>query len=138
MNVVIIGGSALDTSVPCGYGYSGTEANVMGHTYGGCLPVSEPAGELGDFTFAAMNPGDVSAANLLPYDTAVLNVASSGMACNTGTLTAQQQADLIAFVASGHKLIIFDSECFPGPVIMAGYPSRSRRRTRAPWEPTAR
>ena len=60
---------------------------------------SGPAGELGDFVFAAMVPADVSAANLAPFDTAVLNVASVGMACNTNTLSAAQQADLVAVVS---------------------------------------
>ena len=113
-NVVIIGGSTLDTNVPCSY-YGGS-ANVMGWTYGGCLPVTGLAGELGDFTFTAMDPSVVSAASLAVYDTAVLNVASNAMACNTSTLTSQQQADLVNWVADGHKLIIFDSECYPGPV----------------------
>ena len=114
VNVVFIGGSTLDTSDPCSS--SGTAANTMSYTYGGCLPVTGPAGELGDFTFTAMLPADVSAASLAPYDTAVLNVASTAMACNTNTLSASQQADLVAFVAAGNKLIIYDSECYPGPV----------------------
>ena len=113
VNVVFIGGSTLDTSVPCGYGPG---ANVMDYTYGGCLPVTGAAGELGDFTFTPMAPADVSAASLAPFDTAVLNVATIAMACNTNTLSASQQADLVAFVAAGKKLIIFDSECYPGPV----------------------
>ena len=85
----------------------------MNFTGGGCLPVTGPAGELGDFGFTAMAPSAVSAASLASFDTAVLNVASVAMACNTNTLTAQQQADLVSFVASGKKLIIYDSECFP-------------------------
>jgi PKD domain-containing protein len=114
VNVVIIGGTTLDTSTPCSYYGSG--ANVMGYTYGGCLPVTGPAGELGDFTFTAMAPSAVSAASLAAFDTAILNVASVAMGCNTNTLTAQQQADLVAFAGGGKKLIIFDSECYPGPV----------------------
>ncbi len=113
-NVVIIGGSALDTGVPCVS--SGPAANVMGATFGGCLPVTGPAGELGDFTFAPMDPAAVDAASLAPFDTAVLNVASSAMGCATSSLTPSQQADLVAFVGAGKKLIIYDSECFPGPV----------------------
>lgn len=108
-NVVIIGASSLQTGNTCS-GSSNT-ANNMYYTYGGCLPVGGPAGELGDFTFTAMTPAAVSAASLAPYDTAVLNVASSGMACNTNNLTAQQKTDLINFVGAGKKLIIFDSEC---------------------------
>lgn len=115
-NVVIIGGSTLNTNVPCGNSTSYSNANVMYYTGGGCLPVFGPIGELGDFTFAPMMPVDVSAASLAPFDTAVLNVASYAMACNTDTLTSSQQADLIMWVAAGHKLIILDSECYPGPV----------------------
>lgn len=115
-NVVIIGGTTLDVGgVTCTFGIP-TDANVMTFTIGGCLPVLGPAGELGDFTFTPMAPGAVSAANLAAFDTAVLNVASSAMACNTNTLTPQAQADLVAFVGAGKKLIIYDSECFPEPV----------------------
>ena len=88
----------------------------MGYTFGGCLPVSGAVGELGDFTFTPMAPVDVNATNLAPFDTAVLNVASVAMACNTNTLSPSQQTDLIYWVAAGHKLIIYDSECYPGPV----------------------
>ncbi len=106
-NVVIIGGSTLDTSNPCSYG----GANTMDRSGGGCLPVTGPIGELGDFNFSAMSPANVNATNLAPFDTALLNVASSGMMCNTDTLSLQQKDDLIAWVAAGHKLIIYDSEC---------------------------
>lgn len=108
-SVVIIGGSTLGS---CD-NWWGSEANNMGATAGGCLPVTGPVGELGDFSFAAMLPSDVSAANLAPYDIAVLNVASTAMSCNTDTLSAQQKADLVAFVEGGKKLIIYDSECYP-------------------------
>lgn len=111
VNVVIIGGAALDLAIPCAG--AGPEANNMGATFGGCLPVTGPAGELGDFAFTPMDPPAVSAASLAPFDTAVLNVASSAMACSTGTLTAAQQADIVAFVGAGKKLIIYDSECSP-------------------------
>jgi len=108
VNVVIIGGITLDST--CG---GGNAANVMYFSGGGCLPVTGPAGELGDFAFTPMAPSAVSAASLGPFDTAVLNVASYAMACNTNTLTSQQKADLVAFAASGKKLIIYDSECPP-------------------------
>ena len=90
-NVVIIGGRSIWS--------------------GGTLPVTGPAGELGDFTFTEMLPTAVSAASLAPYDTAVLNVASSAMQGTTATLTVQQKQDLVAFVGAGKKLIIYDSEC---------------------------
>ncbi len=109
--VVIIGGSTLSTTTPCSWSPA-TAANVMSYTGGGCLPVTGSAGELGDFTFTPMMPSGVSAASLAAFDTAVLNVASSAMACNTNTLSPSQQADLIAFVEQGNKLIIFDSECW--------------------------
>jgi len=114
-NVVFIGGTTLSTSVPCGYG-SITDANVMYSSGGGCLPVTGPEEELGDFTFTPIAPADVTAANLVTYDTAVLNVASAAMACSTGTLSDQAKADLVEFVGNGNKLIIYDSECYPGPV----------------------
>ncbi len=114
VNVVIIGGANLETSSPCNSG--ATYANGMTFTGGGCLPVVGPPGELGDFAFTAMIPSAVSAASLAPFDTAVLNVASQDMRCDTATLSAQQRAALVAFVAAGKKLIIFDSECEPGPV----------------------
>jgi len=111
LDVVIIGGAALDLASPCtGFG---AEANNMGATLGGCLPVTGPVGELGDFVFSAMTPAAVSAASLAPFDTAVLNVASIAMACSTAMLAPAQQADLVAFVGAGNKLIIFDSECDP-------------------------
>lgn len=116
VNVVIIGGSTLDLNNPCGAGLVATDANYMAFTGGGCLPVTGPAGELGDFTFTAMDPAAVNAAALAPFDTAVLNVASFAMGCNTNTLTPAQQTDLVNFVGVGKKLVIFDSECFPGPV----------------------
>lgn len=94
VNVVIIGGTTLSQDCCC----EPTDANCMNYTGGGCLPVSGATGELGDFTFTAMDPSALSAASLATFDTAVLNVASYAMGCNTGILTAPQQADLIAFV----------------------------------------
>lgn len=108
-DIAIIGGTTLNTNALCSG--SGLAANNMAATSGGCLPVSGPAGELGDFTFTPMSPGAVNAANLDLFDTAVLNVASYAIHCNTGIFSAQQKADLVNFVASGHKLIIYDSEC---------------------------
>jgi hypothetical protein len=113
--VVIIGGATLDLNNPCQDG--GTpEANVMGATLGGCLPVIGTPGELQDFIFTPMLPAAVNAVSLAPFDTAVLNVASAAMACDTGNLTPTAQADLVAFVGAGKKLIIYDSECAPDPV----------------------
>jgi hypothetical protein len=84
---------------------------------GGTLPTSGPAGGLGDFTFTSMAPGSVSLANLAGYDTVVLNVASTQMACDANTLSATAKADLNTFVANGGKMIIYDSECnFGGSV----------------------
>lgn len=80
---------------------------------GGTLPTTEAqyAG-LGAFTFTTVAPADVSTPNLAAYDTVVLNVASSALRCNLNTnLTAPQKAALVAFVADGKKLIIYDSEC---------------------------
>ncbi len=107
--VVIIGGLP-GQGLSCSNSYA---ANNMGFTSGGCLPTTGAAGELGDFSFTPMAPGAVSVASLANYDTAVLNVASYGMNCYTGTLTAAQKQAIIDFVAGGKKLIIFDSECSP-------------------------
>jgi virginiamycin B lyase len=100
--VVIIGAATVDPNCSSG-------ANVVYN--GGCLPVTGPAGELGDFTFAGMAPTSVTAANLAQYDTALLNVSSSGMICDTSKLSTQAKTDLVAFVAGGKKLLIHDSEC---------------------------
>jgi len=78
---------------------------------GGTLPTTGVAGELGDFIFTNLAPASVNAASLANFDTVVLNVASTQMACNTGTLSAGAKADLVAFVSNGGKLIIYDSEC---------------------------
>jgi hypothetical protein len=78
---------------------------------GGFVPTSGP--DLPGMTFTNLAPGSVTAAALAPFDTVILNVASAQMACNVNTLSAAAQADLVAFVASGHKLIIVDSECSP-------------------------
>ena len=99
VNVALIGGAQFD------------------HTLGGQLITSGfPGGST--FTFTNMAVSQVSLANLLPYDTAVLNMASKitsgGCACNSGNLTAQAKADLNQFVSNGGKLIIFDSECPTG------------------------
>ena len=68
---------------------------------------------LSDFAFSTMALSEVSASSLAKFDTVVLNVGSSAMGCTCDTLTSQQKSDLIAFVASGKKLIIYDSECEP-------------------------
>ncbi len=109
VKVAIIGGTTLDNGTPCGNNYYA--ANVMGYTGGGCLPANGSAGELGDFSFTAMYPSAVSAANLTAYDTVVLNMASYAMARNASTLTSSQKTDIVSFVGAGKKLIIFDSEC---------------------------
>lgn len=113
-NVVIIGGSTLSNTVPCTM--ISSAANSMYATFGGCLPVTGLPGELGDFIFTPMLPVNVTALNLANFDTAVLNMASSAMACDATRLSATAKTDLINFVAGGKKLIIYDSECFPGPV----------------------
>lgn len=105
-NVVIIGGNSLGTGW--------YDANYMGWSWGGYLPVSgEP--RLDAISFTPMSPGDVSAANLTPFDTIVLNMASYAMACSSGTLTDEQKQAIVDAVATGKKLIIYDSECTPGP-----------------------
>jgi hypothetical protein len=80
---------------------------------GGALPTTTtgPTGAFTDFTFTNLPAANVSTANLAPFDTAVLNVASPGMGCDVDTLTAGQKADLVTFLNAGGKLIIYDSEC---------------------------
>jgi len=95
-NVAIIGSPSLTTSAT-----------------GNPLPISGPAGELGDFTFTNLAPGSVSTASLAPFDTVVLNVASAEMNCTTATLSASAKTALVSFVGSGKKMIIYDSECTP-------------------------
>ena len=73
--------------------------------HGGTLITS--GGDFNAFTFTTMSEASVSAATLAPYDTAVLNIGSD---CYN-SLTLSQEEDLIAFVADGKKLIIYDSEC---------------------------
>lgn len=80
----------------------------------GVLPTSGSPGELGDFVFANLAPGDVTSANLAAFDTVVLNVASTEMNCSTSTLSAGSKADLLSFVSARGKLLIYDSECAGG------------------------
>ena len=100
--VVIIGAATVDANCASG-------ANRIQN--GGCLPVSGAAAEIGAFTFAGLAPASVTAANLAQYDTAVLNVDASGIVCDMTKLSAQAKSDLVSFVGSGKKLIIYDSEC---------------------------
>ena len=90
---------------------------------GGTFPTttSGPTGAFTDFTFFFLAPASVSAAALAPggacgapgCDTVLLNVASRGMSCDTGNLSAAAKADLVSFVGSGKKMVIYDSECPP-------------------------
>jgi hypothetical protein len=89
--------------------------------HGGAFPTttSGPTGSFTDFNFFTLPLGSLSLAALQPggvcgepaCDTVLLNVGGSGINCNTGNITAQQKADLVSFVNSGRKLIIYDSEC---------------------------
>lgn len=84
-------------------------------TNGGSLPVCIPEHCARGFT--NMAPGEVTSANLAPFDTVVLNVASSQMGCKTSTLTSQSKQDLVTWLGQGNKLVIYDSECtFGGSV----------------------
>jgi hypothetical protein len=90
---------------------------------GGGFPTttSGPSGSFTDFNFYTLSVGNVSTAMLgsggvcgsSGCDTVLLNVASSGMACDVNSLSAQQKTDLVNFVGNGYKLIIYDSECSP-------------------------
>lgn len=80
---------------------------------GGGFPTTTagPTGSFTDFTFTLVPVADVSAAMLAAYDTVLLNMASSGLNCDTANLTPAQKADLVSFAAGGKKLVIYDSEC---------------------------
>jgi hypothetical protein len=82
---------------------------------GGTLPTTTtgPTGSFTSFTFTNLAPVTVNAVTLAPFDTVLLNVASSGMNCNINTLTASQKTDIVNFLNGGGKLIIYDSECSP-------------------------
>ena len=122
--VLATGGGTMTTNANPHPGQSVNVA-IIGSPWvinGGSLPTAGPPGELGDFTFTNLNPGLVNAANLAPFDTAALNVASPEMGCTTGTLSAAAKADLVAFVGAGGKLIIYDSECPPADYSWLPYP----------------
>ena len=108
--LVLIAGAVQATPQPS---KNVTIIGSPGISSGGTLPTTGPVGELGDFRFTNLAPGAVSTANLSAFDTVVLNVASSQMACNVNILTAQQKADLVTFIGTGKKMIIYDSECPP-------------------------
>jgi hypothetical protein len=86
---------------------------VIGSLYvanGGTFPTttSGPTGAFTDFVFTVIPAASVTAANLANYDTVLYNVATNW---NGLILTAQAQTDLVNWVATGKKLIIYDSEC---------------------------
>lgn len=84
--------------IPNYFGYGGGE---LPNSVSGSV---DPA--FAAFTFSTMGWASVSAASLAPYDTVVLTPKGASI-----PLTASQQADLMAWVAAGGKLIIYDSEC---------------------------
>lgn len=65
---------------------------------------------IADITAAGIGPGGVCGAS--GCDTILLNIASTGIACNeAAALTSAQETVLVNFVNAGGKLIIYDSEC---------------------------
>lgn len=74
--------------------------------HGGTLSTVSP--DFDAFSFSTMAWASVSAANLAPYDTVVLMISTQ-----TVPLNPSQQADLIAWLSAGGKLIIYDSETTP-------------------------
>src|SRR5919197_5157995 len=82
---------------------------------GGAFPTTTtgPTGSFTDFTFTNVPAAAVNAATLAPFDTLLLNVASAGMGCNVNVLSSSQKQDIVAFLQSGKKVIIYDSECPP-------------------------
>lgn len=87
---------------------------------GGTLPTNSGIyPEFAPFTFANITRTQLeSAATLDLYDTLVLNVASYassptyGLGCNLSTyLSATARTAIVTWLATGKKLIIYDSEC---------------------------
>jgi hypothetical protein len=76
-------------------------------TWGGTLPA------LGGYSFTYVAPGNVNAANLANFDTVLLNMASMDLQCDASRLGASAKSDLLAWLATGKKLVIIDSECEP-------------------------
>jgi len=85
---------------------------------GGTFATTDPA--FSGYSFYQLTVPNITAANIGPggvcgadgCDTILLNVASSGIACNVSTaLTTAEETVLLNFVDTGGKLIIYDSEC---------------------------
>jgi hypothetical protein len=85
-------------------------------------PLIVSGGAFDTFNFTNLAPGDVDSDALSDFDTVVLNVASSEMACDTGTLSTDAKAALVDFVSAGGKLIIYDSECPPNDYSWLPFP----------------
>ncbi len=95
---------------------------------GGTFPTTDAA--FSGYSFFQLTVPNISAANIGPggvcgangCDTILLNVASTGIGCNVSMLTTAQKNDLNAFVNTGGKLIISDSECAPQDYSWLPYP----------------
>jgi hypothetical protein len=85
------------------------DSAVGAATGSGTFPTT--TGAFAGFTFTAMPVANVNAANLAAFDTVLLNMASTGMNCDSGNLSAGQKTDLVNFVNGGGKLLIWDPEC---------------------------
>jgi hypothetical protein len=110
--MVLVVGVALVCSSATAFAGPSVDVALIGSgdvQQGGFLPTSGAG--VGDFNFSDLDPADVSAANLVGFDTVVLNAASPEMDCDTGLVSEQGKADLVAFVQNGGKMIIYDSEC---------------------------
>jgi len=80
----------------------------LASAHGGGLPTTDLA-FTSLFTFTVIGVGPLG--SIVGFDTLVLNVGSVAMGCTTATLSAPEKASLVAFVQSGGKLIIYESEC---------------------------
>jgi hypothetical protein len=78
-------------------------------TSGGHLDTT--VADLASLSFTNLAPSAVSTSSLAAFDTAVINVASSSMHGNVNTLSTTAKQALISFLGTGHKIIIYDSEC---------------------------
>ncbi|MFC1661600.1 PKD domain-containing protein [Gemmatimonadota bacterium] len=68
---------------------------------------------LAGFSFSPIDPPALTSGTLSGFDIAVLNMATVELRCWDQQLSPDAKAEIIAFAASGKKVIIYDSECEP-------------------------
>lgn len=114
---------------PCPGGTSLNVAIIGGPSVinGGTFPTVSGGGlSFTAFHFTTVLPANVNATTLANYDTVLLNVAGgNGMSCNMNNLSTAAKAALVAWVAQGNKLIIYDSECYTQDYSWLPYPFKT-------------